>query len=160
MDEEIDIAAAIEESIQVLETLHEEEKEGEEDSALPIPLPKQEDLHTDLRAHERLLVNWRMAIVYEGGKGKKTYFGRAHDLSMGGVSIYCDHNIFFEESVILLLAVPPIVMGRKERILEIHSQMVYTVLTRRGFRVGLKFLGFKPGEKKLLEDRVNIRSIL
>jgi hypothetical protein len=157
MDEEFDIAAAIEESIQVLETQHEEE---EADSACPIPLPKPEDLHTDMRSHERLLVNWRMAIVYEGGKGKKTFFGRAHDLSMGGVSIYTDHNIFFEESVILLLAVPPLIMGRRERILEIHSQMVYTVLTRRGFRVGLKFLGFKPGEKKLLEERVNIRGVL
>lgn len=157
MDEEIDIAAAIKESIQVLETLHDDE---EEETAVPIPLPKQEDLHSELRTHERLLVNWRMAIVYEGGKGRKTYFGRAHDLSMGGVSIYTDHNIFFEESVILLLAVPPIIMGHKERILEIHSQMVYTVLTRRGFRVGLKFLGFRPGEKKLLEDRVNIRNLL
>lgn len=157
MDEEFDIAAAIEESIQVLETQHEEE---EVDGAYPIPLPKPEDLHTDMRSHERLLVNWRMAIVYEGGKGKSTFYGRAHDLSMGGVSIYCDHNIFFEESVILLLALPPLIVGHRERILEIHSQMVYTVLTRRGFRVGLKFLGFKPDEKKLLEERVNIRGIL
>ncbi|MGE5026857.1 MAG: PilZ domain-containing protein [Betaproteobacteria bacterium] len=158
MDEEIDLAAAIEESIQVLETLQEEEEE--EGSAYAIPLPKPEDLHTEMRSYERLLVNWRIAIVYEGGKGKSTYYGRAHDLSMGGVSIYCDHNIFFEESVILLLAIPPLTTGRRERILEIHSKMVYTVLTRRGFRVGLRFLEFKPGEKKLLEERVNIRSIL
>lgn len=155
MDEEIDIAAAIEEGIQGLGNLREKE---EEDSAFPIPLPKPDDLHTDMRSHKRLLVNWRMAIVYEGGKKKSTFYGRAHDLSMGGVSIYCDHNIFFEEPVILLLALPSRIIGHRERILEIHSQMVYTVLTRRGFRVGLRFLGFKPGEKKLLEERMNIHS--
>lgn len=157
MDEEIDIAAAIEEGIQGLGSLREIE---EEDNACPIPLPSPEDLHTDKRSYERLLVNWRMAIVYEGGKGKSTFYGRAHDLSMGGVSIYCDHNIFFEKSVILLLALPPLNTANREHILEIHCQMVYTVLTRRGFRVGLKFLGFKPGEKKLLEDRVIIRNFL
>jgi hypothetical protein len=157
MDEEFDIAAAIEESVQALGTLLEKE---EGDSARPIPVPKPEGLHTDLRSTERLLVNWRMAIVYEGGTGKSSFFGRAHDLSMGGVSIYCDYNIFFEKSVILLLALPPLNTAQKERILEIHSQMMYTVLTRRGFRVGLKFLGFKSGERKLLEERMQFSSFL
>jgi len=158
MDEEFDIAAAIGESVQALETPL--EKERRKDRARPAPLPKPGDLHTDMRSHERALVNWRMAIVYEGGKAKSTFYGRAHDLSIGGVSIYCDYNIFFEKSVILLLALPPINTAQRERILEIHCQMMYTVLTRRGFRVGLKFLEFNPGERNLLQERMNFSSPL
>lgn len=161
MDDEIDLAAAIQEGVLGLEALCEQEKgkdQADEVKPLPIPLPKAEEPHAEMRAHERMLVNWRIAIVYEGGKVKSTFYGRAHDLSLGGVSIYCDHNIFFQQAVILLLALPPLNVGQRERILEIHCKMVYTVLARRGFRVGLKFISFKPGEKKLLKERINNRS--
>jgi c-di-GMP-binding flagellar brake protein YcgR len=113
-----------------------------------------------MRTYERRLVNWRMAIVYECAKGKNTFHGRARDISLGGVSIYCDNNIFFDGAVSLLLALPPLNAGQKERILEIHSKMVYNVVTKHGFRVGLQFLKFKSGEKKLLEERINFQSFV
>lgn len=161
MDEENDndIEATIEEGVQVLETLCEQEQ-GKDDAAspIPVPVPKPDKPQADIREHQRRLVNWRAAIIHAGAEGKSTFYGRAHDISIGGASFCCDHNIMFKEAVILLLALPPLNVGQKEQILEIRCQIVYCRLSRQSFRVGLKFLGFKAEEKKLLETRINNRN--
>ena len=108
------------------------------------------------RIYKRYLVKWRMAIVYEGGMGKKTFHGRVNEISLGGLSIHCDHNVFYEGKVILLLALPPLNAGTKEKILEISCRMNYTILSQKLFRIGLEFVDFRTGDKKLLEERLEI----
>jgi|JI9StandDraft_2_1071091.scaffolds.fasta_scaffold119362_2 hypothetical protein len=108
------------------------------------------------RGHKRYLVKWRIAIVYEGGAGKKTFHGRVNEISMGGLSIHCDHNVFHEGKVILLLALPPLNAGAREKILEITCRMNYTILSKQLFRIGLEFVQFREGEKRLLEERLEI----
>jgi hypothetical protein len=109
-----------------------------------------------LRSHRRYLVKWKIAIVYEGGSGKRTYYGRVNDISLGGLSIHCDHNIFYEDKVILLLMMPPLTPNAKPKILEITCRMIYTILSRQEFRIGLEFLDFRKGEKKMLSERLEI----
>lgn len=108
------------------------------------------------RRHKRYLVKWRIAIVYEGGTGKKTFHGRVNEISLGGLSIHCDHNVFYDGKVILLLALPPLYAGGREKILEITCRMNYTILSKKLFRIGLEFVEFRSGDKKLLEERLEI----
>lgn len=108
------------------------------------------------RSDRRYLVKWRIAIVYEGGTGKKTFHGRVNEISMGGLSIHCDHNVFYEGKVILLLALPPLNAGAREKILEITCRMNYTILSQQLFRIGLEFVQFREGDKRLLEERLEI----
>lgn len=108
------------------------------------------------RLHKRYLVKWRIAIVYEGGTGKKTFHGRVNEISLGGLSIHCDHNVFHDGKVILLLALPPLNAGAREKILEITCRMNYTILSQKLFRIGLEFVEFRQGDRKLLEERLEI----
>lgn len=108
------------------------------------------------RRHQRYLVKWRIAIVYEGGAGKKIFHGRVNEISLGGLSIHCDHNVFYDGKVILLLALPPLFAGAREKILEITCRMNYTILSKKLFRIGLEFVEFRSGERKLLEERLEI----
>jgi hypothetical protein len=124
------------------------------DEPCSAPIPLETSGQAARRRADRYLVNWRIAVVYDEAAGKSTYHGRAHDLSAGGVSMLCDHNILFEAPVIVLLALPAMVAGKRATIIEIRSQMRYTILTRRGFRVGIEFLSFRPGELDLLTARL------
>jgi hypothetical protein len=108
------------------------------------------------RTHTRYLVRWRVAVVYESGAGKRTFHGRVNDISLGGLSIHCDYNIFHEGKVIVLLALPPLNAGAKEKVLEISSRMHYTILSQKMFRIGMEFLDFRTGDKRLLEERLEI----
>jgi hypothetical protein len=122
-------------------------------SLVPVAAPAQA---INKRTHTRYLVRWRVAVVYEGGEGKRTFHGRVNDISLGGLSIHCDYNIFHEGKVIVLLALPPLNAGAKEKILEINSRMNYTILSQKMFRIGLEFLDFRSGDKRLLEERLEI----
>lgn len=152
------VEAAIEEGVEVLETLCEQEQ-GKDEAAdpIPVPEPKPDKPQADAREHQRFLINWRAAIILGGAEEKSTFYGRAHDISVDGASFCSDYSIQFTGAVILLLALPALNAGQKEQILEIRCKIVYCRLSRQLFRVGLKFLGFKGEEKKLLEARINNR---
>ncbi len=106
------------------------------------------------RTYSRYVVDWRVAIVNENDEERHIFHARANDISMGGVSMLCDENIFFTQSVILLIAVPPFSYGGKEKIIEIRSQTLYTVLAAsvRQFRLGFHFLEFRGDSKTVLES--------
>ena len=114
------------------------------------------------RKHPRYRVHWRVAIVH-GKEGKHEIFhGRTHDLSISGASVYSDHNIFVEEPVSVLLAMPPLTAESREKIVEIRCRMVYTVLasSHHQFRIGLHFLHFKGEGRNLLLENLSQRSAL
>jgi len=158
---EEDVEAAIEEGVEVLETLCEQEQ-GKDEAAdpIPVPEPKPDKPQADAREHQRYLINWRAAIIHGGAEEKSTFYGRAHDISVDGASFCSDYSIQFTGAVVLLLALPALNAGQKEQILEIRCKIVYCRLSRQLFRVGLKFLGFKGEEKKVLEARINNRVTL
>jgi hypothetical protein len=88
------------------------------------------------------------------------YHGHTQDLSVTGASVLIHHNIF-RPDVVMLLAVPPLNIGQKETIIEIHCHMVYTVLDSQHsqFRIGLQFLSFKGDGKNILEKILDKRGI-
>ncbi|MES2073645.1 MAG: PilZ domain-containing protein [Pseudomonadota bacterium] len=155
-----DVDQAVEDSLRVLQGLSKDDEDAGAAPAEPVPSPlpvfAAKLPRTNVRTLKRYLVKWRMAIVYEGGNGKKTFHGRVNDISLGGLSIHCDHNVFYEGKVILLLALPPLNAGTREKILEISCRMNYTILSQQLFRIGLEFMEFRKGDKKLLEERLEI----
>lgn len=105
------------------------------------------------RDHPRYRAHLQVAIVYENKGQSEIFHGRTHDVSMSGASVYSDNNIFVEEPVKILLAIPPQCSNQSKRIIEIHSQMVYTVMpaNHHKFRIGLHFLRFKGDGSALLD---------
>ena len=108
------------------------------------------------RRSPRYRAHWRVAIVCENDTTREIFHGRSHDISLTGISVYSDHNIFVESPVTILLAIPPLEKGQPKKIIEIRSKMLYTILAsnNRGFRIGLKFVRFKGDGKKMLSENI------
>lgn len=113
------------------------------------------------RAHFRHPVHWRVAVIHDNVGKNEIYHGQTHDLSISGASIFVDQNIFLSAEVIMLLAVPPTIIGQRETIIEILCNMVYTVLDSEHsrFRIGIRFVHFKRNGKELLEEILSKRAI-
>ena len=113
------------------------------------------------RKDYRHLLHWRVAIVNKGREQNDIYHGRTHDISLSGVSILLDRNISFTSEVIVLLAVPPVIVGQKETILEVQCSTMYTLLDSEHdqFRLGMKFIQFKGEGKIILTDIISKRPI-
>lgn len=76
------------------------------------------------------------------------------DLSVNGASVYSEHDIFVEERVRMLLAVPSFASNKPPKIIEISARMIYAVLSsdHQRFRTDLHFLRFKDDERRVLEE--------
>lgn len=113
------------------------------------------------RKHPRYSVHWRVAIVYNNRGQNEIFHGKTHDLSVEGASVYSDHNIFVEDPVKVLLAIPSHSSNQSDRIVEINSRMVYTVLAanHHQFRIGLHFLRFKDDGHRFLQSNLSKRSM-
>lgn len=124
-------------------------------------LPDRKTSAINQRKHYRHPVRWRVAIVNKNGDNKEIYHGRTNDVSVSGVSILLDRNMFFSTNVVILLAIPPTMQGQRESIIEIECMITYTVLDseHRQFRMGMKFLHFKGNGKAILSDVLSKRHI-
>lgn len=113
------------------------------------------------RKHYRYPIHWRVVIVHKNGNKNDIYRGRTHDLSLGGASIFVDHNIFMDSKVLMLLAIPPSIPGQKETIIVIQSRMAHTVFdsAKGQFRIGMRFLSFNGEGKKILSCILSKRAI-
>jgi len=107
-----------------------------------------------LRSHNRYLVKWKIALIHEFGGKKLSYYGKINDISENGLSMFCDYNVFFNGKVKLVMTLPPLNTGMQAQKIEVESRMVYTILSQFSFRIGLEFLNFHDGEKKILMDRL------
>lgn len=113
--------------------------------------------HDERRAAFRAPLHLRAALVYHrviGGQSRPTYHGRTHDISITGLSLVVDHNVFTEDEVSILLAVPAIAHGLPDQIIEINARMIYTVFSSEhdAFRIGLAFRRFKRNGKQHLRQ--------
>ncbi len=106
------------------------------------------------RSHGRYLVKWHIALIHEFSGKKLTYYGKVNDISENGLSMFCDYNVFFNGRVRLIMTLPPLSIGVQAQKIEVESKMVYTILSQFSFRIGLEFLNFRDGEKKILMDRL------
>ncbi|MFZ6723254.1 PilZ domain-containing protein [Undibacterium sp. Ji49W] len=106
------------------------------------------------RSHSRYLVKWKIALIHEFSGKKLTYHGKINDISENGLSMFCDYNVFFNGRVKLIMTLPPLNVGLHAQKIEVESKMVYTILSQFSFRIGLEFLNFHDGEKKILMDRL------
>jgi len=116
----------------------------------------------DQRQHRRFPMHWQVAIVFDETEERPTYHGVTHEISLAGMSLLTDHNIFTEESVTVLLAVPPLFAGQRKKVVEIRAHMIYTVHSsdHGRFRIGLKFDRFKGDGRELLAHNLRERAIV
>ena len=113
------------------------------------------------RKYYRHPVHWRVALVNKGGGKNDVYHGRTYDVSMSGISILLERNVFFTTEVVLLLAIPPMHQGMKEIIVEIQCSIAHTVLDSEysQFRLGMNFIRFKENGNGILSDALSKRFI-
>jgi c-di-GMP-binding flagellar brake protein YcgR len=112
------------------------------------------DQNNQRRRLNRYLVHWKIAVVFDSAvQGKERFYGKTDDMSLSGVSLYSEHNIFVETPVTVLISIPKSAPGARQSMVEVRCQMVYTYLCSKGlgFRTGLKFLRFKGEGKKTLK---------
>lgn len=107
-----------------------------------------------LRSHSRYLVKWEIALIHQVEDTKLSYYGKINDISENGLSMFCDYNVFFNGNVKLVMTLPPLHIGMPAQKIEVESRMVYTILSQYSFRIGLEFVSFRDGEKKILMDRL------
>jgi c-di-GMP-binding flagellar brake protein YcgR len=117
--------------------------------------------HKDKRESPRYPTQWKVAVVFDEDEQRPTFHGVTNEISLGGLSLLTDHNIFAENPVTLLLAIPPLHNGARQKIVEIRARMVYTVHSagHDRFRIGLHFIQFKGDGLRLLDSNLKDRSI-
>jgi len=107
----------------------------------PLPLGSATE---EKRGFPRFLVNWKVVVMNEVN-GKRSFFhGRAHDISMGGLCLYSEDNLTFNNSILVLISVPPESARHKPHVLEVESKVGYTVLASivSQVRSGIRFVKF------------------
>lgn len=106
------------------------------------------------RSSPRFLVNWKVVVMNEVNGKREFFHGRAHDISMGGLCLYSEDNLTFNNSILVLISVPPESARHKPHVLEVESKIGYTVLASNvsQFRIGIRFIKFKEGDKRYLEQ--------
>jgi hypothetical protein len=116
----------------------------------------------NLRKFPRYPMRWKIAIVFDETENLPTYHGITNEISEEGLSLLTDHNLFSENAVTLLLAIPPKHSAQRSKIVEIRARMLYTVHSsgHDQFRIGVHFERFKGNGRKLLESNLKERSIV
>ena len=118
----------------------------------------------DRRDSRRVNLQLKVAIVYHhhaDESTRPTFHGKTNNVSMTGISVVVAENIFSNNEVTVLLAVPPAHFGGTQKIVEATASMVYTVFSSEfdAFRVGLNFKQFKRNGKEILEHLIDERHI-
>ncbi len=120
------------------------------------------DGHESRRKHPRYRVNWP-AVIVKPENGKQVIVqGKTYDISLGGVCLYIDQNVFFEGELLVLLKPSVHVVNGKEIVIQVHARMINTILTsdHQHFRAGLQFLEFAGNGRDLLVADLSKRTAL
>lgn len=120
--------------------------------------------HDERRLERRAPLKMDVSVVYHQHKNavtRPTYRGVTSDVSMHGVSIVVDHNIFTSDDVTLLIGLLPQHPGGSRKIIEVIARMVYTVYSPQhyAFRVGARFKEFKRNGRALLAANIEQRMV-
>lgn len=114
------------------------------------------------RKHLRYPMRWEVSVVFDESEGRPKLFGRTHEVSVEGISIVTDSNIYSTEPVTILLAIPPQHTGQRKIIVEARSRMRYTVHSsdHGKFRIGIHFQSFKGNGRALLQQYLSERTMI
>ena len=113
----------------------------------------------DKRGAVRAPLRLKAAIVYrvsDNDGTQPTYHGHTNDISLDGVSVVVDRNVFTKDEVTVMLALSPERAGVPEKLIVATAKMIYTVYSPKhsAFRIGLAFRQFVGDGRKLLEARL------
>lgn len=111
------------------------------------------------RAQGRVPLQLKVAVVYHqhlDDATRPTFHGVTNNVSPTGLSVVVDHNIFSEDEVTVLLAVPPQFAGARIKVIEATARMVYTVYSNEhyAFRIGMRFCQFKDDGLDILRGAI------
>lgn len=106
------------------------------------------------RQESRARVNWRVALLSNDGAQQRTFFGKAKDISLEGMSILFDENVQHQGLSRLMVEIPS-PGGASDTFVEIQSKPIYSVLSAGYFQVGMQFVSFINGGKSVLESHLN-----
>ncbi len=114
------------------------------------------------RESSRYYARWRIAIIFDETENRPTIHGHTHDVSLRGASIYTEYNVFSNTPVTALLSPPLAYEGERQKIIEIRTQLVYSVYAGGNycFRVGLDFIKFKNDGLRILKDKLDNQILL
>lgn len=112
------------------------------------------------RQCRRLPLKLNVAVIYHrhlDAASRPTYHGVSSDISLCGLSVVVPYNVFTDDEVTVLIAIPPEHPNSPQRIVEATAQMVYTVFSsdHDAFRIGMSFCGFKRNGKELLRKALS-----
>lgn len=112
--------------------------------------------HADRRASLRSHLQLRFAVIYPQqaeGPARPMYHGKTHDLSMSGISMVVDYNVFHEGEVALVLALPLAHPGAARKVVTCSAVMTYAIYSSKlnAFKIGLAFRAFRGDGKAQLE---------
>jgi len=106
-------------------------------------------------------MHWKVAIVFNESDERPSFHGETAEISVEGASILTDHNIFTHNPVTLLLAIPPMHPGQRQKVIEIDARIMYTVHSSQHgrFRIGIHFHAFKDEGKAFLDRNLKQRAM-
>jgi len=112
--------------------------------------------NADRRARPRGRLQFKLAMIYPqrvGRPDRPMFHGKTSDISMSGLSIVVDYNIFQEGEVAVALALPPASAGAARKVVTVTGEMTYAIYSSKldAFKIGIGFRKFRGGGKALLD---------
>ncbi len=98
--------------------------------------------------------------MHRNATGENIHHGVTKDVSIGGVSVLLEQNIYIDEPFTLLIQIPNQSFKGGFRVLEIKSRMIHTVYdgSANKFRAGIEFKEFvKKEDRPFLETPLKKR---
>lgn len=111
----------------------------------------------DRREYPRSCLRLKLVVLYpqiDGRPAKPMFHGKTSDISMSGLSMLVDYNVFQEGEVTVVLALPPARAGAARRVVTATAEMTYAIHSSKldAFKIGLAFRTFRGEGRALLEE--------
>jgi len=112
--------------------------------------------YAERREDPRTRLQLKLAVLYpqiEGRPHRPMFHGKTHDISVSGLSLVVDYNVFQEGEVTVVLALPPARAGASPRVVTSTAEMSYAIHSTKldAYKIGLTFHTFRGDGKALLE---------
>ena len=110
----------------------------------------------DRREALRSCLQLKLVVLYpqiEGRPSKPMFHGKTSDISMSGLSMLVDYNVFQEGEVTVVLALPQARAGAARTVVTATAEMTYAIHSSKldAFKIGLAFRTFRGDGRALLE---------
>ncbi len=112
--------------------------------------------NADRREHPRSSLRLKLVVLYpqtDGRPARPMFHGKTHDISMSGLSLVVNYNIFQEGEVKVVLALPPAHAGVPRKVVTYTAEMTYAIHSSKldAFKIGLAFRAFRGEGRALLK---------